>query len=227
MIFDPAEFVSRLDGGELRPSDLSGLEFQKVAFDRICTLLARMVKSYRFTNTLKFENRPRGEIDFILCLLDPRNGEEVERHFFECKNYRRSLELADAAKFLLIGLRQLPASLNLVSATPLAPQAAAYAQFFYAGDPSDAIRNDKVGGRTVFRHWVTRDLMRLDAQPLKAEKSLQDISTANISWEIVSLNPYFETVIASSSKPVPTVDVEASGYYRIEAQATSNGSRNT
>jgi hypothetical protein len=216
---DPGDFMSRLGGEKVDPGKVTGLEFQNTAFARVQELLlTRMTDKCGLRDAVRLSNHDTGEVDFILCRLHPETGHEIERHLFECKNYKRTLELSATAKFLLIGLRRLPASLNLVSATSLQPQAADYARFFFyqhGEQPGDDL--EKPGGKTIFRHWVTHDLVHFDAEEVRSATSAETGAGTNVSWELVHLDPLFERVVARSTDSATVVDVYANAFYRIEA----------
>jgi hypothetical protein len=217
MDLDVAQLLKRLGGPDLAPSDLSGLEFQDEIFQRTkAVLFARMLERCALHDSVRLTNHDRGEVDFVLCRRHPETGEEVERHLFECKNYKRPLELAVAAKFLLIGLRRLPTSLNLVSASALQRQAAEYAHFFFAQNERELHERRPPGGSTIFRHFITRDLIELEAQAIHGapdERSREP----RLSWELVELRPFSERVVASSERLPAVIQLSAHGYYRIEA----------
>jgi hypothetical protein len=215
MSFDPAQLLQQIEGEQLDPRDMTGLRFQDVVFARMNTLLERMVEKCGLPKSFALSNHETGEVDFVLRHVDPNTGTEIARHLFECKNYRRTLELSVAAKFLLIGLRRLPASLNLVSATALQRQATEYARFFFLQDADSRPTEEKPGGSTIFRHWVTRDLVEFEDDFLLAHDAQP--AAGAISWEFALLDAFFERVVASSKSPSPTIDVRPDRFYRIDA----------
>src|ERR1700681_2289485 len=130
MMPDLAELLRLYGEGTLDPQTLDWSEFQNAVF-------VRMFRKCQIKGELR--NDEQGEVDFVL--VESRDNPLTKKvvgeahHLFECKNYHRRVELARAAKFLLVGLhRPNIASLNLVSRTELQPQAIEYATSFYQLD---------------------------------------------------------------------------------------------
>jgi hypothetical protein len=210
------EELLRLYGDDaLTARDLDGPQFQHAVF-------VRMFRKCGLRGTVR--NEPRGEVDFVLVeeRVDHAGALIGEhRHLFECKNYDRPLELSDAAKLMMIGLRRPVASLNLVSSTELQPQALEYARFFFPFE-NEYLEERKLGGSTIFRHFVTRDLLGFDPVPLSSTvKHATDRAGHTSAFEIVELRPYSEHIIPIADAS-PTVSPRY--HYRFEA-VLAGGSR--
>lgn len=212
---DLAELLRRYGDDKLDPKSLKWWEFQDAVF-------IRMFRKCKLTGEL--QNNLKGEVDFVL--VKPRYhplthaviGDEL--HLFECKNYNRTIELADAAKLLLVGLRRPNVgSLNLVSRTALQPQALEYARFFFQLD-HEHIAERKLGGSTVFRHFVTTDLIEFD--PADLDVHLPDgtpgpLANRGFTWHLTELRPYSERTLRSAATETSTENLSTKYYYRFEA----------
>ena len=200
--------MSRLSGEKVDPRKVTGLEFQATAFARVQIAVARMKDKCGLDGSVRLIIGDRGEAHFILCRFHPETGREVERHLFDCKNYKRTLGLVRRAKFLLIGLRRLPASLNLVSATSLQPQAVHYARFFfYQHDEQPSDELEKTGGKTYFATgsptiWsasTPRKSAALRAREREPARMFRGssfiwIDSLNGSWRVRRITPPFRGV---------------------------------
>ncbi len=209
MDVDLAELVRLYGDKPLDPRELTGPQFQYAVF-------VRMFRRTSFHGPVR--NEPQGEVDFVLVeMLPPPYGEQ--RHLYECKNYGRPLEFDDAAKLMMIALRRPAASLNLVSSTPLQPQAVDYAHFFFPFE-NEVLRERKLGGSTIFRHFVTRDLIGFD--PVVYERTSTRPSSDIVACELVELRPYSEQAIKILEQ-TDAISISPRYYYRIEIAVSRRG----
>src|SRR5450755_409290 len=109
----PELLLERLRLGELRPADLTGEQFQAILFHKL-------VEAYRKQCRFDYEllDDYHGAVDFVVREKAQQTspfhaGDPV--HMFECKYYKRTLELSTIAKLLVVGVRFQPSSLNVVS----------------------------------------------------------------------------------------------------------------
>ena len=146
-------------------TDLSGEQFQAVVFHK---LLERCLRQGGFGYELL--DNYQGAVDFVVREKAQRVSSlhaDDPVHVFECKHYRRTLELNTLAKLLVVGVRFQPTSLNVVSNTTLQPQVFEYARLLFNGLGNDAA----MFRRTFFRHYRTSELLELEVEPDHTEKS--------------------------------------------------------
>lgn len=186
--------------GRLDVSTLSGVEYQQLVFER---LLGNLFTDPR---VLSVENHAQGPVDYVVH--EPSTGGmlgKARKHYFECKNYGRALELDNVAKIMVVAIAEQPDSVHVVSRTRLQPQISTYAsRLFDIGDDGSPIFRS-----IAFRHWQTDHLLNLNATaigsspPAIAEESLP---ARKPSWWITECSAYTETEVASSaasSRQVP------------------------
>jgi hypothetical protein len=207
--------LNDLRSGSITAADLSGEQFQSIIFHK---LIEKCGSNREFEYELV--DNYQGAVDFVVqekALQGSQFHEEVPVHVFECKHYRRTLELSTVAKLLVVGVTYQPASLNIVSGTSLQPQVYEYARRLFSGLGNDAA----MFRRTLFRHLRTSDLLELEidcddvddivAALGKAKKE----RAADISWEIAELRPFSEKIIAASSKRNGTIILDGRWCYRL------------
>src|SRR5450830_87528 len=124
-------------------SHLSGIEYQKRVFE---CLLRRVFGDPR---VLRVRNQGKGEVDYIVEEHSGNGMLATDRfHYFECKNYSRSLELDSVAKVMVVAVSDQPLSVHVVSRTPLQPQIRKYASRLFSFDGSV----NPIFRSVVFRH---------------------------------------------------------------------------
>src|SRR4051794_2485375 len=111
--------LNELRGGRVNAADLSGEQFQAIIFHK---LIEQCGGEREFEYELV--DNYRGAVDFVVR-EKPRRVSQFHTedlvHVFECKYYKRTLELSTVAKLLVVGVRFQPTSLNIVSGTSLQP----------------------------------------------------------------------------------------------------------
>lgn len=85
----------------------NGLEYQERVF---ACLVDRVFDDPR---VLEIRNHERGEVDYVV-FEHPGTGMLASRrvHYFECKNYKRSLELDSVAKIMVVAVSDQPMSVH-------------------------------------------------------------------------------------------------------------------
>src|SRR4051812_25718405 len=193
--------LKALRSGEVNSTELSGEQYQAIIFHKLITEYANH-KGFKY----EFLDNYQGAVDFVIREKPSRRSAlhtEDPVHVFECKHYRRTLELSTVAKLLVVGVRFQPTSLNIVSGTSLQPQVYEYARLLFSGLGNDAA----MFRRTFFRHYLTNELLDIE---IECDDRVEDIITAlegagkkriaDISWELTELRPFSEKIIAASHK---------------------------
>src|SRR5713226_1132035 len=156
---DEAErLLKALHAGEIKTTELSGEQYQSIIFHKLITQCANH-RGFKY----EFLDNYQGAVDFVIREKPSRRSTlhtEDPVHVFECKHYRRTLELSTVAKLLVVGVRFQPTSLNVVSGTSLQPQVYDYARVFFAGLGNDSA----MFRRTLFRHYRTGELLDLEVE---------------------------------------------------------------
>jgi len=211
---DARQLLAQMRAGEA-PGVLSGQDFQKLVF------WAMVEQVLEFPDSCDLQEHPKGAIDIVVAER-ARPGPaflsaEARLHYFECKHHSRPLELDTIAKTLVVGVRDQPLSLNLVSSTHLLPQAIDYAYALFSGDP----QRQPMFRYPVFRHFVLGDLI---AETWRGPPSVEAREVANaaaeIVWSVSECRAFFEPVIYSSEEPRRTgLQLEAGVLYRLSAMA--------
>lgn len=208
--------LNELRSGSINAADLSGEQFQAIIFHK---LIEQCGGQDEFDYELV--DNYRGAVDFVVREKPRRVSQfhtEDPVHVFECKYYKRTLELSTVAKLLVVGVRFQPTSLNIVSGTSLQPQVYEYARLLFNGLGNDAVMFQ----RTFFRHYRASDLLELE---IDCDDSIEDIFTAlgksgkeriaDISWELTELRPFSEKIIAASNKRNSAVTLDGRWSYRL------------
>ena len=194
---DTESLLDDLRSGRIAVSDLSGEQFQRLIFCKLLNLCRRS-SSYEYDVIDNYH----GAVDFVVRerpLFASPFLAECATHVFECKHYRRTLELSTVAKLLVFGVRFQPASLNIVSCTNLQPQVYDYARVLFSG-----LGNQSAMFKgTLFRHYRTSELLDLELGPEynqqnKAELHLTDGENVELFWEISECQPFSERIVADS-----------------------------
>lgn len=185
-------------------SHLTGLEFQKRVFDRLVQQL------FDNPDVITIENCGKGAVDYIVREHPGSGILATDRfHYFECKNYSRSLELDNVAKVMVVAVSEQPLSVHVVSRTPLQPQIRKYASrlFSFEGSVSPIFRS------VAFRHWQTGALVGDDngahegASGIADELSLAADAANTVHWWLSECAAFSELEIASSATARQSVHV--------------------
>jgi len=125
-------------------------------------------------------------------------------HYFECKNYSRSLELDNVAKIMVVAVAKQPDSVHVVSRTRLQPQVWNYASRLFDTETNENpfFRN------TLFKHWQTNEL--LDFVETKADERDQQLAKereTGTAWWLTECLPLSESEISSSHSNTPRISV--------------------
>jgi hypothetical protein len=208
--------LNELRSGRINAADLSGEQFQTIIFHK---LIEQCGGQHEFEYELV--DNYRGAVDFVVREKPRRVSQfhtENPVHVFECKYYKRTLELSTVAKLLVVGVRFQPTSLNIVSGTSLQPQVYEYARLLFSGLGNDAA----MFRRTFFRHYRASDLLELE---IDCDDSVEDLFTAvgkagkeqiaNLSWELSELRPFSEKIVAASNRKNSTVTLDGRWGYRL------------
>lgn len=188
-----SKLFDEVQAGRLDVSALSGMEYQQLVFERLLDNL------FTDPHVLSVKNHAQGPVDYVVH--EPSTGGmlgKARKHYFECKNYSRALELDNVAKIMVVAIADQPDSVHVVSRTRLQPQISTYAsRLFDIGDDGSPIFRS-----IAFRHWQTDHLLNLNATaigggvPAVAEESA---ATRNPAWWITECSAYTETEVATSA----------------------------
>src|ERR1700753_3328774 len=139
--------LNKLRSGRINAADLSGEQFQAIIFHK---LIEQCGGQHEFEYELV--DNYRGAVDFVVREKPRRVSQfhtENPVHVFECKYSKRTMDLSTVAKWLVVGVRFQPTSLNIVSGTSLQPQVYEYARLLFSGLGNDAA----MFRRTFFSHY--------------------------------------------------------------------------
>ncbi|MDQ3802863.1 MAG: ATP-binding protein [Acidobacteriota bacterium] len=208
--------LNELRSGRISAADLSGEQFQAIIFHK---LIEQCGEGHEFEYELV--DNYRGAVDFVVREKPGRVSQfhtEDPVHVFECKYYKRTLELSTVAKLLVVGVRFQPTSLNIVSGTSLQPQVYEYARLLFNGLGNDAA----MFRRTFFRHYRAGDLLEME---IDCDDAIEDLVTAlgksgkeriaDLSWELAELRPFSEKIVAASNKRNSAVTLDGRWSYRL------------
>jgi hypothetical protein len=193
------DLLRQVRSGKRSPSNLSGDEYQKLVFERL------IEKLFDDPSVLSLEDQKRGEADYIVQEA-PGTGMLAKKrvHYFECKHYKRALELDNVAKIMVVAVAEQPDSVHVVSGTRLQPQVWRYASRLF---DTGMIGNPIFRG-TAFRHWQTDQV--LDFSEAKADGSDQQASNEQereVAWWLTECLPFSESQISSSHSTTRRIDV--------------------
>lgn len=180
--------------GRLDVSTLGGIAYQQLVFEQLLDNL------FMDPQVLKVENHAQGPIDYVVH--EPSGTgmlAKTRKHYFECKNYSRALELDNVAKIMVVAVADQPDSVHVVSRTRLQPQISNYAsRLFDVGGHGNPIFRS-----IVFRHWQTDNLLNLSATAInKGDEGGSERTDANakVSWWMTECSGFSQTEIASSAQ---------------------------
>ncbi len=181
-------------GGRVDVSTLSGIAYQQLVFEQLLENL------FMDPQVLKVQNHAQGPVDYV---VHERSGTGMlakpRKHYFECKNYSRALELDNVAKIMVVAVADQPDSVHVVSRTRLQPQISNYAsKLFDVGGHGNPIFRS-----IVFRHWQTDNLLNLNATAIHNGDeggSERKEANAKVSWWMTECSGFSETEIASSAQ---------------------------
>jgi len=187
--------LDAMRAGGAPPAPLSGQAFQRLVF---WAMVERVLPDLAEGSSI--EEHPQGVIDIVVTERPSSKAvlfSEPHLHYFECKHHARPLELDTIAKTLVVGVRDQPLSLSIVSASRLLPQALDYAYALFAGgDPT----RPPMFRHPVFRHFTVAELLaptwRHSADT--ARRAQPDKLNPEVSWSFSECLPFLERVLASS-----------------------------
>jgi hypothetical protein len=180
--------------GRLDVSSLGGIAYQQLVFEQLLDNL------FMDTQVLKVENHAQGPVDYVVHEPSCTGMlAKTRKHYFECKNYSRALELDNVAKIMVVAVADQPDSVHVVSRTRLQPQISNYAsRLFDVGGHGNPIFRS-----IVFRHWQTDNLLNLSATTInkgdEGGSERRDVN-AKVSWWMTECSGFSETEIASSAQ---------------------------
>ena len=180
--------------GRLDVSTLGGIAYQQLVFEQLLDNL------FMDPQVLTVENHAQGPVDYVVH--EPSGTgmfAKARKHYFECKNYSRALELDNVAKIMVVAVADQPDSVHVVSRTRLQPQISNYAsRLFDVGGHGNPIFRS-----IVFRHWQTDHLLNLSATAIHKgdeDGSERRDADAKVSWWMTECSGFSETEIASSAQ---------------------------
>lgn len=176
---------------------LGGIQYQALVFERLVDLVFQDRKSIK----IEIANQDLGPVDYVVCEAAGTGAlSKSRRHYFECKNYSRKLELDSVAKIMVVAVAEQPDSVHVVSRTRLQPQVINYAsRIFSTTDKSDPIFRS-----ISFHHWLTDDVLDLHLSDLNSENSHAQTEAEEehpIAWWMTECGAFSELEIASSAIP--------------------------
>ncbi|HWK47146.1 MAG TPA: AAA family ATPase [Stellaceae bacterium] len=184
-------------------STLNGAEYQKLVFEGL------LCKLFADPTVLTVKNYDQGPVDYVVN-EPPGSGMlgTNKMHYFECKNYSRTLELDNVAKIMVVAVADQPASVHVVSRTRLQPQITTYAsRLFDVG-----IAGSPIFRSIVFRHWQTDRLLNFIKTDFGEEgQAAENEGSLRVSWWITACSSFSETEIASSDAPSRQITVRRGG----------------
>ncbi len=122
-------------------------------------------------------------------------------HYFECKNYARSLELDAVAKVMVVAVSDQPLSVHVVSRTPLQPQIRKYAARLFSFDGSE----NPIFRNVEFRHWQTGSILDKDEEreynvAISTGPGVTSYGVNEVHWWLSECSAFSEAQLASSEK---------------------------
>ena len=188
-------FLDNVRHGKMDISTLSGNDYQQLVFEQLLS------KLFMDTGVLTVENNTQGPVDYVVREPSGKGMLGKNRmHYFECKNYSRTLELDNVAKIMVVAVADQPDSVHVVSRTRLQPQISTYAsRLFDVGTSGDPIFKS-----IMFRHWQTDQLLNFNQTSFGegSESTAKEEGLApNIFWWMTECSAFSETEIASSDFP--------------------------
>ena len=203
--------------GRLDVSTLGGIAYQQLVFEQLLDNL------FMDPQVLKVENHAQGPVDYVVH--EPSGTgmlAKTRKHYFECKNYSRALELDNVAKIMVVAVADQPDSVHVVSRTRLQPQISNYAsRLFDVGGHGNPIFRS-----IVFRHWQTDTLLNLSATAIHKENegdSERIDENAKVSWWMTECSGFSETEIASSVHSNRQISVRKGCLLLMTMEYTSQG----
>ena len=186
------DLLRQVKAGKREASSLNGDEYQELVFEQLID------KLFDDPSVLSLEDHKRGEADYIVKqALGSGILAKVGLHYFECKNYSRSLELDNVAKIMVVAVAKQPDSVHVVSGTRLQPQVWNYASRLF----DTGTKGNPIFRGVAFRHWQTNEL--LDFVETKAGEGDHGSSGREheVAWWLTECLPFSETEVSSSYSP--------------------------
>lgn len=177
--------------GRVDLSTIGGLQYQKLVFGKLVDSL------FENQGVLKVENCDKGPVDYIVHEVSGGGMlGKSRKHYFECKNYGRSLELDSVAKIMVVAVAEQPDSVHVVSRTGLQPQIVSYAsRLFDVGDHGSPIFKS-----IAFHHWQTDHLLKFQASIFSdGDSHVREEPKRAPLWWLTECAAFSETEIASSN----------------------------
>lgn len=179
-------------------SQLSGDQFQKIIFERIID------KIFIDHRVLTVEDHAQGAVDYVVREQGGTGIIDTNRfHYFECKNYGRTLELDNVAKIMVVAVSDQPTSVHVVSRTSLQPQIKKYASRIFNVD----CEGNPIFKSIVFRHWLANDVGDFSKTDFDGNSHSGAKERHDIVWWISECAAFSEMEISSSEIPCRQVSV--------------------
>jgi AAA domain len=188
-----ATLLDDVSCGRVNISTLTGPQFQKLVFEKL------LVELFADRNVITVTDAEQGPVDYIVTEIAGSGMLGANRvHYFECKNYSRTLELDNVAKIMVVAVADQPTSVHVVSRTGLQPQIVRYAsRIFNLDTPGSPIFRS-----IVFRHWQTDRLLNfVRTNFTEHEQATQQQGNSSVAWWVSECAAFSETEIASSDSP--------------------------
>ncbi|MDB5989938.1 MAG: ATP-binding protein [Herbaspirillum sp.] len=202
-------------------SHLSGIEYQKRVFE---CLVRRVFGDPR---VFDIGNYGKGEVDYVVRERPGSGMLATDRfHYFECKNYSRSLDLDSVAKVMVVAVSDQPLSVHVVSRTPLQPQIRKYASRLFSFDGSA----NPIFRSVEFRHWQTGAILGDDegeSEPgVKSVAGLGFIAPglSEVHWWLSECAAFSEVEIASSESARQPLNVQLGALLTLTMESADAGS---
>lgn len=193
------DLLQEVKAGKRRASSLNGDEYQELVFEQLVEEL------FGDLSVLSLEDHKKGEVDYVVRQA-PGSGifAKTRFHYFECKNYSRSLELDNVAKIMVVAVAKQPDSVHVVSRTRLQPQIWNYAsRLFETGTTENPIFRG-----TSFRHWQTNEVLALvETKAGEDDRRRSNDQGQDIAWWLTECLPFSESELASSDVSKRTITV--------------------
>jgi len=206
-----------IQSGRRSVSTLSGQEFQDLVFERLLHFLSAEAPIERV------ENQGRGAVDYVVY-EPPGLFAKQRKHYFECKNYGRTLELDNVAKVMVVAVVEQPDSVNVVSRTSLQPQIRDYAAQLFQIDGPPERQATPMFRAVTFRHWKTDQLVSFQLPALNEQVATDLVVEVDAEmralWWMTQCAAFSETMVASSDSDSPVLHLARGCRYLLNVEAS-------
>jgi len=148
----------------------------------------------------------------------------VHHHLFEVKYYDRPIDLAVAAKSMLVALLRKPQSLSIVSSTRLAPQVCDYVHHFFHVPDGDlrgsATSEQRPLSDIDFYHILTSTLLEPELISRVDVPRRGDGVKPDFTWTLSEIGPHADQKIRDSDDPQREITLLVGRAYRLSFVAT-------